>query len=277
MSSLLSEQIKGVGVGLRQPHYNNFLGVAKPKIPWLEILSDNYLFTHGLLLEKIRTIRQDYPMVMHSVGLNIGSTNKLDQHYLRQLKLLAKDIQPVWISDHLCWTGVNGIYSHELLPLPYTEEALKHVVSRIQYIQDYIGLPLLIENVSSYLQLAVADYDEANFINEVAKCSGCFILLDINNIYVSAHNHNFRATSYLQTISPAYVRQFHLAGFTEMQGLLVDTHGSAVSEAVWQLYADALQYFGAVPTNIEWDNNIPDWQVLNSQIDQANAIFKRCT
>ena len=270
----MNTQIQGIGVGLRHPHYQNFLSKPKPAVPWLEILSDNYLFTQGLLREKILQIRADYPMVMHGVSLNIGSKDELDKNYLQHLVQLAKDIQPTWISDHLCWTGVNGVYSHELLPLPYTEEALQHVVSRVQMVQESLSMPLLLENVSSYLQLAATDYDEAMFVNEVAKRSGCFILLDINNIYVSAYNHGFAAEDYLQAIEVQYVKQFHLAGYEENQGLLIDTYAAIVSEAVWQLYAAALQRFGPVPTNIEWDADIPDWQTLKVQLDKANIIVK---
>ena len=273
MSFISSQVIQGVGVGLRQPHYKNFLTAPKPDIPWLEILTDNYLFTWGLLREKVCKIREDYPMVMHSVGLNLGSIDDIDMHYLQHLRLLANDIKPAWVSDHLCWTGVNGVYSHELLPLPYTEEALQHVVRRIQFVQEYLELPLLIENVSSYLQLTAADYDEATFLNEVAKRSGCSILLDINNIYVSAHNHDFIAEDYLAAINADYVRQFHLAGFEKITDLLVDTHGARVEDEVWQLYCKALQKFGPIPTNIEWDNNIPNWSTLKTEVDKAKNLF----
>lgn len=266
------DPIAGVGVGLRQAHYQQFLN--EPAIvPWLEILSDNYMFSHGLVREKLLKIRENYPMVMHGVGLNIGSVDPINDDYLNKLNELAEQVAPSWISDHLCWTGVDSTYSHDLLPLPYTQEALSHVVQRVQQVQDVIKRPLLLENVSSYLSFKQADYSEAEFLNAVAKRSGCSILLDINNIYVSASNHAYLAADYLKQITPAYVKQFHLAGFEQQGDLLVDTHGAKVHQAVWQLFAKALDYFPATPTNIEWDNNIPSWDIVNQEVQKAAAIF----
>jgi uncharacterized protein (UPF0276 family) len=262
----------GVGVGLRQPHYQQFLK-NKKLVSWLEVLSDNYIYTHGVLRNKLLAIRENYPMVMHGVGLNIGSVDPLNLEYLNAIKSLAAQLEPAWLSDHLCWTGVNHTYSHDLLPLPYTEEALHHVVARVAQVQDHTQCPLLLENVSSYLQVKDADYSEAEFLNEVAKRSGCFILLDINNIFVSAHNHDYDAETYLQTIDPQKVKQFHLAGFEQEGELLVDTHGARVAPAVWQLYARALQYFPDTPTNIEWDNNIPSWENLLGEVSCAQQIM----
>lgn len=264
-----SNEIQGIGVGLRQPHYSVFLGEDRPTIPWLEILSDNYMFTYGLLREKILKIREHYPMVMHGVGLNIGSTSGINQEYLTKLKLLARQIQPAWISDHLCWTGVNGINSHDLLPLPFTNEAVDNVVNNIHHIQDYLAQPILIENVSSYVQFSEADYSEAEFLNTIAKRAGCAILLDINNIYVNSQNHGFSAMDYLDKINPALVKQFHLAGFEKIEHILVDTHGSAIHEPVWDLYKTAVQRFGHIPTLIEWDNNVPAWNVMMEQVRLA--------
>ena len=265
-------QIQGVGVGLRQPHYSIFLSEDRPAIPWLEILSDNYMFTHGLLREKLLKIREYYPMVMHGVGLNVGSISGINPEYLAKLKQLADDIQPAWLSDHLCWTAVDGINSHDLLPLPFTEEALKIIVDNIQCIQDYLQWPFLIENVSSYIQFQEADYSEAEFLNEVTRRSGCSILLDINNIYVNSQNHGFSTQDYLNTINKEYVKQFHLAGFEKIETILVDTHGAAIHEPVWELYQQALQRFGAVPALIEWDNNIPAWSVMLEQVELAQAL-----
>ena len=266
--------IKGVGVSLRQPHYQHFL-TEKALVPWVEVMSDSFMFTHGLLREKVLKIRENYPMVMHGVGLNIGSVDPLDQTYLVALKRLANELQPSWVSDHLCWTGVKQRFSHDLLPLPYTEEALQHVVERITIVQDSINQPFLIENVSSYLQIESADYTEAEFLNEVAKRSGCYILLDINNIYVSATNHKFDAQTYLDTINKNFVKQFHLAGFETQNSLLVDTHGAPVADAVWQLYQQALRRFGAIATNIERDNNVPEWLDLKKEIKHATTLFQR--
>lgn len=263
------QNIHGIGVGLRQPHYAVFLAEDRPAIPWLEILSDNYMFTHGLLREKILKIREYYPMVMHGVGLNIGSTSGINEEYLTKLKLLAEAIQPAWISDHLCWTGVNGINSHDLLPLPFTQEAIDIVVRNIQQVQEYLQQSLVVENVSSYVQFEDAEFSEAEFVNEVAQRSGCSILLDINNIYVNSQNHGFSAVDYLDKINLTLVKQFHLAGFEKIQHMLVDTHGVAVHEPVWELYKTALQRFGHIPTLIEWDNNIPEWEVMMQQVRLA--------
>ena len=266
------DPIIGVGVGLRQAHYQHFLN-GTARVPWLEILSDNYCFSHGLVREKLCQIREHYPMVMHGVGLNIGSADPINTDYLNSINRLAEHVAPSWISDHLCWTGIDSTYSHDLLPLPYTEEALEHVVQRIWQVQEVLKRPLLLENVSSYLSFSQADYSEAEFINAVAKRSGCFILLDINNIYVSACNHGYQATEYLQQITPSFVKQFHLAGFEQQGDLLIDTHGAKVNQAVWDLYAKALDYFPATPTNIEWDNNIPSWDVVYQEVQTAEAIF----
>jgi uncharacterized protein (UPF0276 family) len=270
-----SEKIHGIGVGLRQRHYAIFLGEDRPAIPWLEILSDNYMFTHGLLREKILKIREYYPMVMHSVGLNVGSTSGVNTEYLTKLKQLADDVQPAWISDHLCWTAVDGINSHDLLPLPFTQEALNIVVNNIQTVQEFLQRPVLIENVSSYVQFNEADYSEAKFLNEVVRRSGCYILLDINNVYVNSQNHGFSTEDYLATVNPSYVKQFHLGGFEKVENILVDTHGSAIHAPVWELYQQALQRFGVVPTLIEWDNNIPEWSVMLEQVKIAQALQQK--
>ncbi|MSP52815.1 MAG: DUF692 domain-containing protein [Gammaproteobacteria bacterium] len=268
-------KIQGIGVGLRQPHYAIFLSEDRPVIPWLEIVSDNYMFTHGLLREKILKIREYYPMVMHSVGLNVGSTSGINSEYLAKLKQLADDVEPAWLSDHLCWTAVDGVNSHDLLPLPFTQEALDIVVNNIQTIQDHLQRPFLIENVSSYVQFSDADFSEAEFLNEVARRSGCYILLDINNIYVNSKNHDFSTDNYLAAINKEPVKQFHLAGFEEIQNILVDTHGAAVHEPVWELYQKALQRFGAVPALIEWDNNIPGWSTMLEQVKIAQELQQR--
>lgn len=264
--------IQGVGVGLRQPHYQKFIE-HDANVPWVEILTDNYLFSKGLLREKLLSIREYYPMVMHGVGLNIGSVDPLNHEYLLAIKALITEVKPNWLSDHLCWTGVDATYSHDLLPLPYTEQALNHVVSRVQQVQETIDSPLLLENVSSYISFKQADFSEAEFLNAVAKRSGCYILLDVNNVYVSAHNHHFSAVDYLATINPDYVKQFHLAGYQQRNDLLLDTHGAEVHPPVWDLYQKALGLFPNTPTNIEWDNDIPSWDKLYQQVKLAENIF----
>jgi uncharacterized protein (UPF0276 family) len=265
--------IHGIGVGLRQQHYANFLQDDRPDVAWLEVLSDNYIFSHGLLRNKLLKIREHYPMVLHGVGMNLGSVDPLNQHYLRALKTLADQIDAAWISDHLCWTAVNGVHSHELLPLPFTHEAVKTVVEHVQQAQDYLQRPLLIENVSTYWQPEYANYSEPEFINEIVAKTGCSILLDVNNVYVCAQNHGFSAENYLQTINKKAVKQFHLAGYITHDNLLIDTHSTAVSEPVWQLYRKALHIFGSIPTNIEWDNDVPEWSSIEEQLQLTRAIY----
>ena len=265
--------IAGVGVGLRTQHYAEFLNKKnRPDIPWLEIISDNYMFTQGVVMDKLLAIREHYPMVMHGIGLNIGSVDPLNMNYLKALKALKQTVQAEWISDHLCWTGAHSIHSHDLLPLPYTEEALNHMVSRIHTVQDYLGEPLVLENVSSYVQLDNTKYTEVDFLNEMVKRSGCSLLLDINNIVVNANNHGFSAEDFLKTIHINTVKQFHLGGY-EGTELFVDTHGAAVHDEVWTLYKKALERFGNIPTLIEWDNNIPSFSVLKEEVKKANYFL----
>jgi uncharacterized protein (UPF0276 family) len=206
--------------------------------------------------------------------MNLGSYNYPDLHYLGALKQFADLLEVNWISDHLCWTAIDGLYSHELLPLPFTQEALALVIRNIEYVQDYLQYPLLIENVSSYLQLSPADFTEAEFLAEVATRTGCGILLDVNNVFVCAKNHGFNAEDYLLAIPTTAVRQFHLGGYVSEGDLLIDTHSTAVSTPVWQLFQKALTRFGKVPTNIEWDNAIPQWSTLAAQIELAKKYYE---
>ena len=269
----MANDITGIGVSLRQPHYAEFLGDSPPTVSWLEVLSDNYLYTHGLLRDKLYRIRERYPMVLHGVGLNIGSADPLSQPYLTALRQLADNLDVAWVSDHLCWTGVAQHYSHDLLPLPLTTDVLTHIESRIQVVQEQLQRPLLLENISTYWQDPNNEFSEADFLNTLTQRTGGFILLDVNNVYVNAHNHGFSAEQYLQTLAPSVVKQIHLAGHERQNTLLIDTHGSAVIEDVWDLYRYALRRFGAVPTNIEWDSNIPAWSVLWQQVEKAQSMF----
>jgi uncharacterized protein len=219
-------------------------------------------------------IRQHYPMTLHGVGLSIGSTDPLNQSYLQKLKNLAVKIKPEYISDHLCWISVDDHYLHDLLPLPYTEEAVQHVVTRIQNIQDYLGQRILIENVSSYLEYKINEMSEWQFINTIAEQADCFILLDINNIYVSSKNHNFAPIEYLNHINPERVKQFHLAGYEDKGKYLFDTHSKPVHLAVWELYKIALQRFGPVPTSLEWDDHIPSFPELHAEAQKAEILMQ---
>jgi hypothetical protein len=264
--------IQGVGIGLRAPHYT-FIERERPAVPWLEVLADNYLGKGGSALHHLERIRRDYAVTFHGVGMSLGSADPLDMAYLRRLKRLMGRIEPAWVSDHLCWTCVDGRHAHDLLPLPYVEEAVEHVATRIGRVQDFLGQRILVENVSTYLGLRASTLTEWEFLVRVAERSDCDILLDINNIYVSACNTGFAARDYLSAVPVGRVREFHLAGYEDRGSHLLDTHGEAVHEPVWDLYGQAIQRFGPVPTLIEWDNNIPGFSVLLAEAARARACL----
>ena len=261
----------GFGLGLRTDHFVEVLD-QKPPVDWFEILSENFMVDGGKPKHFLHRIRADYPLVMHGVSMSIGSTDPLDLCYLRQLKELAEEIEPEWISDHLCWTSVGDVNSHDLLPLPYSEEAIDHVVDRISQVQDYLGRQILVENVSSYLTYVESGCNEWEFVSEVARRADCLILLDINNIYVSARNHGFEPMDYINAIDPGRVQQFHLAGHSDYGDYVIDTHDHEIVDPVWELYAQALQRFGAVSTMIERDDNIPPLQELVAELNTARDI-----
>ena len=267
-----SGSIQGVGVGLRAPHYL-YIEEHQPQVAWFEVLIDNYLGKGGAALHHLQQIANNYPLTFHGVGMSLGSTDPLDKHYLKQLREMIDSLQPELVSDHLCWTSVNGHYAHDLLPLPYVQQAIDVVVERIKQIQDFIGRRILVENVSSYFAYHQSSMSEWEFLSVVADKADCAILLDINNIFVSAHNHNFDACDYLDYIDIGRVAEFHLAGYEDQKTHLLDTHGEEIHEPVWQLYQQALQRFGAVPTLIEWDNNIPAFAVLQSEAEKAQKFM----
>jgi uncharacterized protein len=264
-------QLNGFGLGLRPSHYAAILEESHA-IDWLEIITENYLVPGGKPLHYLERIRSRFPMVMHGVSLSIGSTDPLDREYLAGVRELARRIEPAWISDHLCWTGVEGRNVHDLLPLPYTEEALACVVARVGEVQDLLGRQILLENVSSYLTYRSSEMTEWEFLSEVACRADCAILLDINNIHVSAVNHGFEASRYLRGVPQERVRQFHLAGHSDMGDHLIDTHDHPIAAPVWTLYREALAHFGPVPTMIERDDNIPPLAELVAELDVARAI-----
>jgi uncharacterized protein (UPF0276 family) len=263
--------IRGFGLGLRPQHYSELLA-SRPSLDWLEILSENYLVGGGKPLYFLDRIREQYPLVMHGVSLSIGTTAPLDFTYLDALKTLARRVRPGWISDHLCWTGVGGVNLHDLMPLPYTAEALRHVSSRIRQVQDFLGERLVIENVSSYVTYRSSEMTEWQFIAELAAAADCDLLLDVNNVYVSSINHGFDAREFLDAMPAARVRQIHLAGHSRQGSLLIDTHDSAVPEAVWELYRHTVRRLGQVPTMIERDDNIPALSQLVSELGHARTI-----
>jgi len=268
----MTDHFLGFGLGLRTQHFHDFLQPEAPNVDWLEVISENFMVDGGKPRYYLQQIRERYPMVMHGVSMSIGSTDPLDMDYLRRLKTLANDLQPCWISDHLCWTGVEGLNSHDLLPLPYTEEALNHVVSRIRQVQDFLDRPFLLENVSSYLSYRESEMSEWAFYRKVVEEADCLMLLDINNIYVSARNHGFDPLEYLNAIPVERVRQFHLAGHSDYGSYVIDTHDHPVVDPVWQLYSDALKRFGPVSTMIERDDHIPPLEELLVELDIARNI-----
>jgi uncharacterized protein (UPF0276 family) len=261
----------GFGLGLRTDHYETILA-DKPPVDWFEVITENYLVPGGKPLYYLDSIRADYPMVMHGVSLSIGGTDALNLDYLRQAKALAERIEPAWISDHLCWTGVNGVNLHDLLPLPYTEEAIQHVANRVSIVQEFLGRRILLENVSSYITYAHSEMTEWEFLSAVSKRADCLILLDINNIYVSAHNHAFDPLDYLDNVPVNRVQQFHLAGHLNLGNIIIDNHGDTVIDPVWSLYEVALHRFGPVSTMIERDGNIPPFAELLAELDVARQI-----
>jgi len=267
-----SRPIQGAGVGLRSCHYSYILQ-HRPPIPWFEALSDNYMVDGGPALHYLDVVREHYPMVLHGVGLSLGSTDPLSQEYLNKLRTLVHRVNPSWVSDHLCWISVKGHYFHDLLPLPYTKEVIQHVADRIRQVQDCLGLPILIENVSSYFEYNKNEMTEWEFVNTVAEKADCFILLDINNIYVSAMNHHFDPQTYVRSIDCERVKQFHLAGFSDKRRFLFDSHGEMIHQPVWDLYQVALRRFGPIPTLIEWDENIPKFPILQAEAEKAQSIM----
>src|SRR5579863_716908 len=251
----------GFGVGLRRPHYGHILD-RHPPMDWFEVISENFMVDGGRPLQVLAGVRERYPIVMHGVSLSIGSTDPLNRNYLDTLAALARRFQPAWISDHLCWTGVGGRNLHDLLPLPYTEESLMHVARRIREVQDILERPILIENVSSYMAYTHSTLTEWDFLAAVADQADCGILLDINNIFVNAFNHRFDARGYIDAMPVERVVQFHLAGHADHGTYLLDTHDHPVRPEVWDLYEYAVRRLGAVSTLIEWDDNIPAFEVL---------------
>jgi len=263
----------GFGLGLRTAHYEEIL--AGPcAVDWFELLSENYLVPGGKPLHYLDRIRADYPVVMHGVSLSIGSTDALDFDYLGALKSLAERVSPHWISDHLCWTGVDGKNTHDLLPMPYTEEAVRHIASRVEAVQEFLGRRILLENVSSYVSYRESELTEWEFLAEIARRADCLILLDVNNIYVSAFNHGFDAERYLAGVPPERVQQIHLAGHSHCGDHIIDTHDADIIDPVWDLYAKAIQRLGPVSTMIERDDHIPPFADLVAELDRARRIAR---
>ncbi len=270
----------GVGVGLRTVHYAEVLGrdpSEGPDVDWFELLSENYMVPGGRPLRVVDEIRERTPVALHGVSLNIGSTDPLDLHYLDDLERLIRRSRPSWVSDHLCWTGVSGTNLHDLLPLPYVDEVIEHVAGRVRRVQDRLGRRIALENVSSYMSFAMDSMSEWEFLTTIACEADCGILLDVNNVFVSAHNHGFDPMKYIDSIPPERVFQIHLAGHGRSGDMLIDTHDHPVTDAVWQLYERAIERIGPVSTLIEWDDRIPTWTRLVEEADKARRILESVT
>jgi len=265
------------GIGLRAPHHRDVLDLL-PGIAWLEVHSENYFGAGGQPLHYLERARAHYPVSLHGVGLSVGSSDALDLRYLARLKALVERIEPGLVSDHLSWSSVGGRYLNDLLPLPYTAEALAHVCRRVEQTQDYLGRAILLENPSTYLQYCESTLPEWEFLREVAETTGCGILLDLNNVHVSAANNGFDARRYVDSIPARFVREIHLAGFTrtatDAGAVLIDTHSRPVDEAVWALYARALDRYGEVPTLVEWDSDLPPLAVLVAEAQRADRMME---
>ena len=263
-------QISGAGIGLRSQHINQVL-VEKPDIAWFEILADNHLAVGGMIPAQLTAIRECYELTFHCVGMSIAGTDSLDLNYLNNIKQLAQRIEPAWISDHLCFTQFGEHQLHDLLPFPYTDESLNHVCHRVHKIQEFLKRPLLIENVSSYLQFEASSMNEAEFLSQLVKRTDCELLLDINNAYVNEVNHDLTVNDFINEIPLKSVREIHLAGYQDKGEYLIDAHNNKVSDEVWNHYTKIINMIESKATLIEWDNDIPELDVLLEEAQHAHA------
>jgi uncharacterized protein (UPF0276 family) len=266
----------GVGVGLRTTHFGHILA-EKPEVDWFEVLSENFMDTGGRPLYVLDQVAERYPIALHGVSLSIGSTDPLDRDYLRKLKGLAQRTKAHWVSDHLCWTGVAGRNVHDLLPMPYTEEALRHTIARVRAVSDILERPLVLENPSSYVEFAASSMPEWEFLARLAESADCGLLLDVNNVYVSAFNHRFDARTYIDAIPKDRVVQYQLAGHTHKGTHIIDTHSDHAVDEVWDLYRRSVARTGLVATLYEWDEDIPSFDVMHAEALKAAAIRNEVT
>jgi len=262
----------GIGLGLRTVHYSTIVE-SQPSVDWFEIISDNYVQTVGRPLDFLEAIAATYPIVMHGVSLSIGSTDPLDEEYLRELGALRDRVGALWVSDHLCWTGVAGRNAHDLLPMPYTEEALRHVIGRVRQVQDFLGAPLVLENPSTYVEFAGASMREWEFLGRLAEDADCALLLDVNNVYVSAKNHGFDPLTYLEAVPFDRVVQFHVAGHTDHGTHIIDSHIGPVVDPVWRLLAIAHERAQGASVLLEWDAEIPSFEVTHAEALRAREFI----
>jgi uncharacterized protein (UPF0276 family) len=261
----------GVGVGLRTVHFGHILQ-NWPKVDWFEVLSENFLDTGGRPLHVLDRVAERYPVVLHGVSMSIGSTDPLDREYLRKLKALARRVNARWVSDHLCWTGVSGRNVHDLLPMPYTEEALAHTTKRVRQVSEILERPLILENPSSYVEFKDSSMPEWEFLSRLGRDADCGLLLDVNNVYVSSFNHDFDPNVYVDSIPADRVVQYHLAGHTHKGTHIVDTHSDHAVQEVWDLYGRSCRRTGNVATLYEWDENIPEFEVMHAEALKAGAF-----
>jgi len=263
--------LSGFGLGLRQEHFDTVLEKAVP-VDWFEILSENFMDSHEGYWQFLADVREKYPLVMHGIAMNIGGTDPLNASYMETLKQLAEVAKPVFISDHLCWTGVHGINSHDLLPVPYTQEALTYITGRIKQAQDMLGRQLVMENPSTYAEFTASTMPEWEFLAALTEAADCKLLLDVNNVYVGAFNHRYDAKRYIDAIPASRVAYMHMAGHRNKGTHIIDTHDDHVVDAVWELYRYTVQKLGNLPVMIEWDSNVPKFNVLLAELDKARAI-----
>lgn len=268
-----AEAVEGAGLGLRSGHAAE-LAAGAGEVAWLEVLADNYAHTEGPARRRLLGLRERYPMVLHGVGMSLGSTDPLDLDYVDAIAGLARDVEPAWISEHLAWTSVGGRHHHELLPLPFIEESVETLATNIRIAQDRLGRRLLVENSATYLAFADSSMSEADFVASVLERADCGLLLDVNNLYVNARNHGFDPLGYLDAIPADRVGQMHLGGHDDHGDWLIDAHGSAVAEPVWALFARAVERFPGVPVAIEWDRDVPGFDVLIAERDRAQSLIE---
>lgn len=262
----------GLGLGLRSKHIS-YLLQNDPIVDWFEVISENYIDNYGFHRHALDRIAERVPIVMHGVSMSIGSTAPLNMEYLQKLKTLAAQLKPAWVSDHLCWTGIQHVNTHDLLPIALTEESLAHVIQRVIQVQDFLERPLILENPSTYLEYQCSTFTEWDFLSELSRASGCGLLLDVNNVYVSANNHGYDPYTYIQQLPHERIVQIHLAGPTDYQGFLIDTHDKPVPTEVWQLYKEAQELTGGVSTLLEWDANIPEYEDLVEELMKAKRVM----
>jgi len=262
----------GIGIGLRVPHYQHILA-KKPVVDWFEIISENFMVDGGRPLEVLDQILEQYRVVQHGVSMYFGSADKPDREHLKRLKTLVKRTNTPWLSDHLCWGSVDGTFSHDLLPMPYTFAAAKRTAEKIRMVRDYVEVPICVENVSSYAEFHVSEMTEWEFLTEVVERADCGILLDVNNIYVSSQNHDFDPYDYVNGVPAHRVGQMHIAGHTKFEKYILDTHDHAVCDPVWKLYDHAIRRSGVTATLLEWDDKIPSFNEVHDEALKANEFI----